>query len=76
MGLWLGHVARPVVGSTVTGTVSARAWLVLSLSVAPCVVWIWLLVRPDLNSTLLLLYEHFLVVRLVSVLASASLSDS
>src|SRR4030081_839247 len=69
MGLWLGHLARPVVGSTVTGRGSARASLVLLLCVGPCVVWIWLLVRPDLNGTLLLPSEHFLVVTLVSVLA-------
>jgi class 3 adenylate cyclase len=50
-------------------TVSARAWLALSLSVAPCALWIWLLARPDLNSTLLLPSEHFLVVTLVSVMA-------
>jgi adenylate cyclase len=55
--------------STVTVTVSARAWLALSLSVAPCALWIWLLARPELNSTLLLPSEHFLVVTLVSVMA-------
>jgi len=49
--------------------VSARAWLALLLSVAPCALWIWLLSRPDLNNTLLLPSEHFLVVTLVSVMA-------
>ena len=48
---------------------SARAWLVLALSVAPSAVWIWLLARPDLNSQLVLPSEHFLVVTLISVLA-------
>jgi adenylate cyclase len=55
--------------STVTGTVSARAWLALSLGIAPCAVWIWLFARPDLNGTLVLPSEHFLVVTLVSILA-------
>jgi class 3 adenylate cyclase len=49
--------------------VSARAWLVLALCVAPSAVWIWLLARPDLNSQLVLPSEHFLVVTLISVLA-------
>ena len=48
---------------------SARAWLVLALCVAPSAVWIWLLARPDLNSQLVLPSEHFLVVTLISVLA-------
>jgi class 3 adenylate cyclase len=78
-GLLTGHVASRAgvrtttdaneIGGTVTHTVSLRAWLVLSLSVAPAAIWIWLLARPDLNNTLILPSEHFLVVTLVSVLA-------
>ncbi len=48
---------------------SIRGWLAVALCVAPSVVWIGLLVRPDLNSQLILPSEHFLVVTLVSVLA-------